>query len=126
MAKVTFKVVTPEKFQAGIPKVDGQLLFVHDKDTGLGQIYLDYDDVRVKYTTDPGMNYVGIAEEDPSQIAYENGKIKLTTGEYVPNFKDVVVWDRKEYMWRPDKDEDNKFKWMEIGDEDVPSWVVEN
>jgi len=121
MAKVTFKVVSSED---NIPEslTEGQLLFVHDKSTGIGKIYLDYGGKRVCYTTEPGMNYIGISSTDPSK---DNGQGPVTINgqELQPRLKDVVVYGKKEYMWRKDKDDGDKLKWMEIGDEESPDWL---
>ena len=96
--KVTFKVVTPQNIPSDI--TDGQLLFVHDVDSKIGQIYLDYGGARVCYTTEPGMNYIGIADEDPSKITTVDGIIKINGNNITPRLKDVVVYGKKEYMWR--------------------------
>ena len=124
MAKVTFKVVSNED---KMPEelTDGQLLFVHDRNSGIGKIYLDYGGKRICYTTEQGMNYVGISTTDPSK---NNGQGPVTIdGEVLqPRLKDVVVYGKKEYMWRKDKDDNNKLKWMEIGDEESPDWLKEN
>ena len=120
MAKVTFKVVSSED---NIPEslTEGQLLFVHDRSTGTGKIYLDYGGRRICYTPEPGMNYVGISTTDP-----KTGTVTIGGEVLQPRFKDVVVYGKKEYMWRKDKDNNNEFKWMEIGDEESPDWLQEN
>jgi len=117
MAKVTFKVVTPQNFK-NQPIVDGQLLFVHDVSTGLGKIYLDYGKTRVCYTPEPGMNYVGISTTDP-----KTGTVTIDGQVLQPRPKDVVVYGKKEYMWRIDTDNNNQPRWMEIGDEESPDWL---
>ena len=121
MAKVTFKVVKPNNIPSQL--TEGQLLFVHDVDNKIGQIYLDYGGERVCYTTEPGMNYIGIADEDPSKIKTDDGIIKINGNNITPRLKDVVVYGKKEYMWRKDKDDGDKLKWMEIGDEESPDWL---
>lgn len=123
MAKVTFKVVKPESFK-NQPIVDGQLLFVHDVATGIGKIYLDYGNERVCYTAEQGMNYVGISTTDPSKNNGQ-GPVTIDGTELQPRLKDVVVYDKKEYMWRYDN-ESKKNRWMEIGDEESPDWLKEN
>ena len=122
---VTFKVVTPENFDKNPAYNEGQLLFVHDTTNKIGQIYLDYGGERVKYTIDPGMNYVGISTTDPSK---DNGQGPVTIDGKVlqPRLKDVVVYGKKEYMWRKDEDDNYNLKWMEIGDEESPDWLDDN
>lgn len=119
MAKVTFKVVKPESFK-NQPIVDGQLLFVHDVATGIGKIYLDYGNERVCYTAEQGMNYVGISTTDP-----KTGTVTIGGQILQPRLKDVVVYGKKEYMWRYD-DELKENRWLEIGDEESPDWLKEN
>ena len=123
MAKVTFKVVSNED---KMPEelTDGQLIFVHDRNSGIGKIYLDYGEKRICYTTEQGMNYVGISTTDPSK---NNGQGPATINgqELQPRLKDVVVYGKKEYMWRYDS-ELKKNRWMEIGDEESPDWLKEN
>jgi photosystem II stability/assembly factor-like uncharacterized protein len=99
-AKVTFKIITNDKLSS-LPVVDGQLIFVEDK----GKIYLDYHNGRKCYTPDGGsstggLNYIGIMDEGFKPADSTTWKIG---GELiVPNEKDVVVYGKKEYMWRKD------------------------
>lgn len=117
MAKVTFKVISSEDL---LPeeKTEGQLIFVHDRSNRIGKIYLDYGGERVCYTTEPGMNYIGISTTDP----VKTGKATINGEVLQPRLKDVVVYGKKEYMWRHDE-ESNTNKWMEIGDEESPDWL---
>ena len=121
MAKVTFKVITPDKLKEQDYTL-GQLLFVHDVSSGMGKIYLDYGGKRVCYTPEvqSGINYLGIM--DDGFVATDKETWKIDNVLITPKEKDVVVYGKKEYMWRKDKD-DNEFKWMEIGDEESPDWL---
>ena len=120
-APVTFKITTQAKL-GSVPQTDGQLIFVHD----IAKIYLDYKGSRVCYTPDGGsssqggMNYIGIMDKgfEPD----DSTTWKIGGESVVPNEKDVVVYGKKEYMYRKDQDDDNKLKWMELGDEDTPTW----
>lgn len=98
------------------------MLFVHDVSSGIGKIYLDYGGKRVCYTPEAqsGINYLGIM--DDGFVATDKETWKIDNVLITPKEKDVVVYGKKEYMWRKDKD-DNEFKWMEIGDEESPDWL---
>lgn len=112
-AKVTFKITTKDKL-GNVPITDGQLIFVQDA----AKIYLDYGGDRVCYTPEvqTGINYVGISTTDPS-----SGTVTISDKpDYSPKEKDIVVYGKKEYMWR--KGENKQFGWFEIGDEDSPEW----
>lgn len=117
-AKVTFKIITNDKLSS-LPVVDGQLIFVEDK----GKIYLDYHNGRKCYTPDGGsstggLNYIGIMDEGFKPEKENTWKIG---GERIyPNINDMVVYEKKEYLYRKDKNGDEG--WFEIGDEEAPAW----
>jgi hypothetical protein len=123
-AKVTFKIVSEDKFNPDKSYnkpafVDGQLIFVPG-DNGFGKIYLDYNNERTCYTPEGGsvsngLNYVGISTTDPA-----SGIVTIDGDEYSPHEKDVVVYGKKEYLYRKDKNGDEG--WFEIGDEEAPAW----
>ena len=85
----------------------------------LGKIYLDFHDMRTCYTPN-SLNYAGISKVNPENIK-GNGKITLIDNtELIPKINDMVVWEKKEFIWR--EDEDGNRGWFEVGDEDAPAW----
>lgn len=97
----------------------GQIIFVEDE----GNIYLDFHRWRKCYTNDDQTNirFLGVADEDPT-LAPESGIIHINGNEVTPSPNDMVAWNKKEYLWREDKEQNGVFKWFEIGNEDAPEW----
>ena len=62
-----------------------------------------------------------MADEDPT-LAPESGIIHINGNEVTPSPNDMVAWNKKEYLWREDKEQNGVFKWFEIGNEDAPEW----
>lgn len=135
MASVSFKIVSKENesgfihqgnVQAMVPAYkDGQIIFVEGQN-GNGRIFLDFHNTRTCYTpsvssssSTSGMNYVGISSTDPKTGVTIDGQ------PYEPNEFDMVVYGKKEYMYRHGKDEDGHdlgLGWYEIGNEASPEW----
>ena len=124
--KVTFKIVSEDNFDPDISEnkpalVNGQLIFVPG-DNGFGKIYLDYKGTRTCYTPEGGsggasqgaLNYIGISTTDPTKGVTIDGSPYTK-----PNLNDMVVWEKKEYMYRAGE---NGTGWYELGDEDAPEW----
>ena len=67
------------------------------------------------------MNYIGISTTNPL-----SGTVKVDGVVIQARERDMVVYGKKEYLYRKSgqKDEEGKdiFGWFEVGDEDVPSW----
>lgn len=128
-AKVSFKITTDEKFkspQSGEYTGDngnqfspaycpGQITFVEN----VGKIYLDFHGYRKCYTpigsNHNGLNYLGISTTDPT-----TGTVTINGNEIIPSEKDMVVFGKKEYLYR--KGEDGVLGWFELGNEDSPEW----
>jgi hypothetical protein len=127
MATVTFKIVQDGKTFVGPDGVDksewvpaykeGQLIFVEKEQ----KIYLDFGNTRQCYASggisERTMNYIGISTDNPTK-----GKAKVdgkTIDEPKPN--DMVVYGKKEYLWRLGED-GITYGWYEIGDEEAPEW----
>ena len=128
-AKVSFKITTGEKFkmpqdgeytgsngnQFSPAYCPGQITFVEN----LGKIYLDFHNYRQCYTPigslHNGLNYLGISTTDPT-----TGTVTINGTVIIPNEKDMVVFGKKEYIYRADENGD--LGWFELGNEDSPEW----
>lgn len=128
-AKVSFKITTGERFK--MPEdgeyngtngsqfsplyCPGQITFVEN----VGKIYLDFHNFRKCYTpigsAHNGLNYLGISTTDPT-----TGTVTINGAVIIPNEKDMVVFGKKEYLYR--KDERGDLWWFELGNEDNPEW----
>lgn len=120
-AKVTFKITKSDGFRVSEPfnppYVAGQITFVEDT----GGIYVDFHGQRKQYgKTTSGINYIGIALEDPSKIP-PPGTVEIKDiGSYTPSNNDMVVYNSKEYLWRVGQN--GAYGWFEVGDEESPEW----
>lgn len=104
---------------------EGQIIFVLDTN----EIYLDFEGSRCCYSTlNPPpktinyMNYLGIVDDEP----LKQGELHLigTSEPLMPKERDVVVFGKKEYMYRYGVDDKEHLKWYEMGDEDKESnWI---
>lgn len=123
-AKVSFKMASVKTgFSAKAGELnpsysDGQIIFVED----LGKIYVDFHNMRTCYTPN-SLNYVGISKVNPEN-AGEDGEVTLIDNTTIkPKINDLVVWGKKEFIWREGKEGNNTVtRWFELGDEDAPQW----
>ena len=104
------------------PYSTGQIIFVEDEDN----IYLDFHRRRRCYTKGEGQDptnirFLGVSDDDPA-ASPESGTIHINGTEVTPKPNDMVAWKKKEFLWRENKDQNGKFKWFEVGDEDSPEW----
>ena len=129
MASVTFKItstedngfVMSENKDELVPAYKaGQIIFVED----LGRIYVDFHNKRTCYTPDlselsvnmaSATKFIGVSDNNPLL-----GNVTVGDNPVSPKKGDIVVWGKKEYLYR--EDEDGNLGWHELGDEDAPTW----